>query len=164
MPQSSHTTPRAHRSVTTRRTPASAPTTCSSSEPGRRRTRPDRGWSSESRGWWQRSSRRYRLCWEPARGRRQALPPVLRPQLLLLPQVWRAHLRPWQRLRRRPDPGPRPAWLRVFSWCVSLSVNQIAAVPVSPVRMRTTCSRLVTKILPSPILPVRAEFSMASIT
>ena len=46
--------------------------------------------------------------------RLQALPPVLRPQLLLLPQVWRAHLRPWQRLRRRPDPGPRPAWLRVF--------------------------------------------------
>src|SRR5512139_409689 len=30
--------------------------------------------------------------------------------------------------------------------------------------MRTTCSRLVTKILPSPILPVLAAFSIASIT
>ena len=37
-------------------------------------------------------------------------------------------------------------------------------MPVSPVRMRTTCSRSYTKILPSPILPVRAAPSMASIT
>ena len=32
------------------------------------------------------------------------------------------------------------------------------------VRIRTTCSRLYTKILPSPILPVLADFSIASIT
>jgi uncharacterized protein (TIGR00730 family) len=34
--------------------------------------------------------------------------------------------------------------------------------PVSPVRMRTTRSTVVTKILPSPILPVRAALTMAS--
>ena len=39
-----------------------------------------------------------------------------------------------------------------------------ASAPVSPVRMRTTCSRSKTKILPSPILPVLADFSMASMT
>jgi len=39
-----------------------------------------------------------------------------------------------------------------------------ASLPVSPVRMRTTCSSVVTKIFPSPILPVRAELSMASMT
>ena len=40
--------------------------------------------------------------------------------------------------------------------------NQIAASLVSPVRMRTTCSTETTKILPSPILPVRAALTMAS--
>ena len=35
-----------------------------------------------------------------------------------------------------------------------------ASAPVSPVRMRTTCSRSKTKILPSPILPVLAAFSI----
>ena len=35
--------------------------------------------------------------------------------------------------------------------------------PLSPVRMRTTCSTAVTKILPSPILPVRAALTIASI-
>src|SRR5512142_2334278 len=39
-----------------------------------------------------------------------------------------------------------------------------ASGPVSPVRMRITCSRSCTKILPSPILPVWADFSIASIT
>ena len=34
---------------------------------------------------------------------------------------------------------------------------QTASAPVSPVRMRTTWSSWVTKILPSPILPVRAD-------
>src|SRR4030095_14471372 len=37
-----------------------------------------------------------------------------------------------------------------------------AASPDSPVRMRTTCSTAVTKILPSPILPVCAALTMAS--
>ena len=40
---------------------------------------------------------------------------------------------------------------------------QTASSSVSPVRMRTTCSTAVTKILPSPILPVRAALTMASI-
>jgi hypothetical protein len=39
---------------------------------------------------------------------------------------------------------------------------QIADSLVSPVRMRTTCSTGITKILPSPILPVRAALMMAS--
>ena len=39
-----------------------------------------------------------------------------------------------------------------------------ASAPVSPVRMRMTCSRSNTKTLPSPILPVLADFSIASIT
>ncbi len=38
-----------------------------------------------------------------------------------------------------------------------------AASPLSPVRMRTTCSTAVTKILPSPIFPVRAALMIASI-
>ena len=37
-----------------------------------------------------------------------------------------------------------------------------ASAPVSPVRMRTTCSSSKTKIFPSPIFPVLALFSMAS--
>ncbi|EMP78607.1 PilL protein [Burkholderia pseudomallei MSHR1043] len=37
-----------------------------------------------------------------------------------------------------------------------------ASAPVSPVRIRITCSIDVTKILPSPILPVRAARSIAS--
>src|SRR6516225_12242465 len=41
---------------------------------------------------------------------------------------------------------------------------QRASLPVSPVRMRTTCSSGETKIFPSPIFPVRAERSMASMT
>src|SRR4029079_1734843 len=39
-----------------------------------------------------------------------------------------------------------------------------ASFPVSPVRMRTTCSSADTKTLPSPILPVRAAASIASMT
>ena len=39
-----------------------------------------------------------------------------------------------------------------------------ASGPRSPVRIRMTCSASVTQILPSPILPVRAAFSIASIT
>jgi hypothetical protein len=38
----------------------------------------------------------------------------------------------------------------------------MAASLVSPVRMRTTCSTGMTKILPSPILPVRAALMIAS--
>src|SRR5687768_6695887 len=41
---------------------------------------------------------------------------------------------------------------------------QRASLPVSPVRMRTTCSRSYTKIFPSPIFPVRAAPSTASMT
>ena len=41
--------------------------------------------------------------------------------------------------------------------------SQIAASLVSPVRMRITWSTSLTKILPSPILPVRAAFTIASI-
>ena len=40
---------------------------------------------------------------------------------------------------------------------------QMASIPVSPVRMRTTSSMLETKILPSPMRPVCAAFWMASI-
>src|SRR5690606_38520509 len=39
-----------------------------------------------------------------------------------------------------------------------------ASSPVSPVRIRIACSRVVTKILPSPILPVLAALAMDSIT
>ncbi|EEI86820.1 hypothetical protein HMPREF0072_0616, partial [Anaerococcus lactolyticus ATCC 51172] len=39
-----------------------------------------------------------------------------------------------------------------------------ASAPISPVRMRMTCSTAVTKILPSPILPVPADDWIASIT
>jgi hypothetical protein len=39
---------------------------------------------------------------------------------------------------------------------VLFPLDQSASAPVSPVRMRTTCSSGKTKILPSPILPVRA--------
>ncbi|MNS84853.1 hypothetical protein D3C72_1186920 [compost metagenome] len=39
-----------------------------------------------------------------------------------------------------------------------------AASPASPVRIRITCSRGAAKILPSPILPVRAACSIASMT
>src|SRR5439155_4517130 len=43
-----------------------------------------------------------------------------------------------------------------------LTAAQTAASPDSPVRMRTTCSTLVTNILPSPIFPVRAALTTAS--
>lgn len=42
--------------------------------------------------------------------------------------------------------------------------DQTASAPVSPVRIRITCSTSRTKILPSPILPVRAALMMASTT
>src|SRR5205085_12107085 len=41
---------------------------------------------------------------------------------------------------------------------------QRASLPVSPVRMRTTCSSAETKTFPSPIFPVRAAASIASMT
>ena len=44
-----------------------------------------------------------------------------------------------------------------------LKRDQIASSPTSPVRMRTTSSTLDTKILPSPIRPVRAARTMPSI-
>ena len=46
---------------------------------------------------------------------------------------------------------------------LSVTVRHTAASSVSPVRMRMTCSTVVTNILPSPILPVRAAFTIASI-
>jgi hypothetical protein len=47
---------------------------------------------------------------------------------------------------------------------VAHSDPQIASEPRSPVRMRIACSTSMTKILPSPIRPVRAAFSIASTT
>ena len=46
----------------------------------------------------------------------------------------------------------------------SEKARQMASSPVSPVRMRTALSMELTKILPSPIRPVLALFSMASST
>ena len=40
--------------------------------------------------------------------------------------------------------------------------RQIAAAPVSPVRIRITSARDDTKFLPSPIFPVRAALTMVS--
>ncbi len=57
--------------------------------------------------------------------------------------------------------------LRIFRFplvaiCVAIFWCYRASAPVSPVRIRMTCSIGVTKILPSPILPVRAARSSAS--
>ena len=46
---------------------------------------------------------------------------------------------------------------------VAPAIVQIASAPVSPVRMRMASSTLRTKILPSPMRPVRAAFWIASI-
>jgi len=51
--------------------------------------------------------------------------------------------------------------LRISGFLLSLFFYR-ASAPVSPVRIRITCSIGVTKILPSPILPVRAARSSAS--
>src|SRR5690349_6423612 len=50
--------------------------------------------------------------------------------------------------------------LRISGFLLSLFFYR-ASAPVSPVRIRITCSIGVTKILPSPILPVRAARSSA---
>jgi hypothetical protein len=42
------------------------------------------------------------------------------------------------------------------------AIRHSASAPVSPVRMRIACSRSDTKIFPSPIFPVFADFSIAS--
>lgn len=53
--------------------------------------------------------------------------------------------------------------LRIFRFpLVANFWNYRASAPVSPVRIRMTCSIGVTKILPSPIFPVRAARSIAS--
>ena len=45
---------------------------------------------------------------------------------------------------------------------VVIDIGHSASGPVSPVLILTACSRLVTKIFPSPTLPVFAAFSIAS--
>src|SRR5581483_7720014 len=44
----------------------------------------------------------------------------------------------------------------------ALGHRQSASGPISPVRIRTTCSTGATQIFPSPILPVRAALVIAS--
>src|SRR5690606_2798859 len=58
--------------------------------------------------------------------------------------------------------APCPA--RGFVDCGSSRFRQIASSPVSPVRMRMTSSTGVTKILPSPMRPVRAASVMVATT
>jgi hypothetical protein len=70
------------------------------------------------------------------------LAPGENPRLPRRPRPWASGLAPW-----------RPAGLRQTA---------DSSIVVSPVRMRTTRSTGVTKILPSPILPVRAALTMAS--
>ena len=115
-----------------------------------------------------RASRRCRPC--SASGRlRPRQPARLRPRR----QPRRAaRLQPRRGLgaaacrRHRPAPPKPTAPTQGEQHARSLfmmSAPYSASAPVSPVRMRTTCSRSKTKILPSPILPVLADFSMASI-
>ena len=70
----------------------------------------------------------------------------------------------WLRAGARRPRGPRPPrrLLARLSSRRPPPERQTAASSVSPVRMRTTCSTEVTKILPSPILPVLAALTMAS--
>src|SRR5574343_1359026 len=97
-----------------------------------------------------------RLRWLPEPLRQPALrrvpwrPPLPAQQFSLQPRPAR------RKQRRRPGPAlqVRVSWL----------APQRASGPVSPVRIRMTCSRLKTKTLPSPILSVLADFSIASIT
>src|SRR6185369_4937803 len=70
---------------------------------------------------------------------------------------WRLVLRD-RRSAEREGTDQREGHEDYFHWHLRYS----ASAPVSPVRMRTTCSRLKTKILPSPILPVLAAAVMAS--
>ena len=51
-----------------------------------------------------------------------------------------------------------------FPWWAPIPLDHKAVGPDSPVLILITFSRLVTKILPSPILPVFAESMMLSIT
>src|SRR5574343_1574332 len=97
-----------------------------------------------------------RLRWLPEPLRQPALrrvpwrPPLPAQQFSLQPRPAR------RKQRRRPGPAlqVRVSWL----------APQRASGPVSPVRIRMTCSRMKTKTLPSPILPVLADFSIASLT
>src|SRR5207248_9904804 len=52
-----------------------------------------------------------------------------------------------------------PSRARIAKSFFILVLPQSASAPVSPVRMRITCFRSKTKILPSPIFPVLADFS-----
>src|SRR5437660_2246914 len=56
-----------------------------------------------------------------------------------------------------------PSRARIAKSFFILVLPQSASAPVSPVRMRITCLRSKTKILQSPIFPVLADYSMASI-
>ena len=172
-----------------RRTPASAPTACSWCAPGRRRTAPGRASSSGctstvatiiqavspllARVPARRPRLRRRGCGGGRGGGGRGAAAggaAARP-----PRRWRP-ARPAARRRRLRDGDRRcrsasrqAAGARETSEFLHVGLSvvtgaQSASAPVSPVRMRTTCSRSKTKILPSPILPVRAAFSIASIT
>ncbi len=84
------------------------------------------------------------------------------------------HLNPRRSaVKKRPGVGPnrfdfRPAFLQPAGRLVregrglGHSDGQIAEAPVSPVRMRMTSASCDTKILPSPIFPVRAALTIVS--
>ena len=96
------------------------------------------------------------LRWSPwiSLGARRRVDPALRspePAASAAPVLARRAVRHATR-RRRPS---APSALMQRS-------AQTASSLVSPVRMRTTCSTPVTKILPSPILPVLAALTIAS--
>ena len=103
-----------------------------------------------------------RLLQEPWRQRPErplVSPPVLRRL------VWLRWQEPRHPGRRSVRPGlsrsKEPVVQAIFSL---LCLPYSASGPVSPVRMRMTCSSSKTKILPSPIFPVLADFSIASTT
>src|SRR5690606_31978328 len=70
-----------------------------------------------------------------------------------LPAFWRiaGHSRPY-RCPERPITAPASPVPGVLIRLPGHAYR--ASIPLSPVRMRTTCSTGITKILPSPILPV----------
>ena len=79
-----------------------------------------------------------------------------------------------RRSTRGPAPPARPSAARGSRRCRSFDRRhalrpprrppQTASGPISPVRIRITCSASVIQILPSPIFPVRAAFTIASTT
>eukprot|EP01032_Pedospumella_encystans_P019857 gene19857-22570_t len=58
--------------------------------------------------------------------------------------------------------GKERSLLRRHPWVFDSAIAKGGGDPGETVRVRTTRSTDVTKILPSPILPVRAAFTMAS--